>query len=121
MEVEKMVDLLLARLAALGVTDIDEPEADIERERAYVVAFCGLPEIGSAMDDELCAICVELAAAAILERVAALDDKGSVKNISMGDVSVGYGESEADSGKRLAEGIYRRAIVRLAARRGIKW
>lgn len=120
MKIERMAELLLARLAELGVDGISEVEADIERERMFVARFCGIAEVGGELDEELSAICVELAAARILERQA-LGSGDGVKSISMGDVSVGYASSEADSRRGLAESIYRKAIIHLAARRGIKW
>lgn len=114
MSVEKMVELLAVRLLELGVGDAGDCRGDVERERAYALEFCGCEEA----DDELGAIIVELAAAAVLERSAASD--GAVQSLRMGDVQVGFGAGE-DGARGLAAAIYRRAIARMAARRGIKW
>lgn len=116
MDMARLTELLQVRLIELGIAADDDVSAELARERAYVLAFCGVAEL----DEDLSAICVELAAAAILERLAAAD-KAALKNISMGDVSIGYAQSEAATKKYLAEGIYRKAIAALAAKRGIKW
>lgn len=113
--VEKMVEMTEERLRECGVGAPGDVTACVERELAYVLEFCALKE----PDEELCAIGVELAVADVLARTA--DNGGAVKSLVMGDVSVGFEESSATGARELAEKIYRRAIARLAARRGIKW
>lgn len=115
MEVERMVELLEVRLLELGASGVQDVAATVERELAYALAFCALEKA----DDELGKIVVELAAADVLGRGVATD--GAVKSMSMGDVSVGYELSAAAAQRAMAEDIYRRAIARLAAKRGIKW
>lgn len=115
--VERMVELLAVRLLELGLNDDGGGTAAVERERAFALAFCG----EEAVDEELAGIVVELAAAAMLEQSAALAADGDVQSVKMGDVSVSYAEGGAAGQKELAAGIYRQAIIRLSARRGIKW
>lgn len=115
--VERMVDLLTVRLLELGLNDDGEGTADVERERAFALAFCG----GEEVDVELAEIIVELAAASVLERNAAMAAGGDVQSVKMGDVSVRYAEDGVAGQKELAAGIYRQAIIRLSARRGIRW
>lgn len=118
MNVEKMAAMAAERLQGLGY---DVAAADcilaVEREWAYVRAFCAVEQA----DDELGEICAELAAATVLRERALLSADKSVKSIAMGDVDVSYAESEAATESELAEGMYRRGIVRLAAKRGIRW
>lgn len=114
MTVEKMVELLAVRLIELGLGDAGDCREDVERERAYALEFCGCEEV----DSELGAIIVELAAAAVLER--SVMSNGAVQSVRMGDVQLGFGAGE-DGARGLAAAIYRRAIARMAARRGIKW
>lgn len=117
MSVERMAELAEVRLLELGLDGFaGDCISDVEREIGYVASFCGQDNL----DEELCLIVVELAAASILEREA-LAEEGEVKSLGMGDVSVSYARSGAEGRQNLAAMVFRRAIVRLAARRGIRW
>lgn len=121
MDMARLTELLAARLTELNVTEIPaDPSPALLREQAYVQDFCGVAEL----DEELAAVCVELAAAAILSEQAALYAGSSGEGVTalrMGDVSVSYAEDELAGKRELADGICRRAIGILASRRGIRW
>lgn len=120
MDMEYMAELLAARLMELQVDEVPGGfEYPLSRELAYVKEFCGVDEL----DEELSAVCVELAAADILRGNACADSaEEGVKSLRMGDVAVGYTDGGAtDKATALAERIYRRAIGFLAGRRRIRW